>query len=124
MLRHVMLAAIAAIVITAPALAQNIVIQPRASSPAETKGDIRVNVSMSFFVTGPTDDSEAAVKAQEQGRRAMYDSAARECDVLRATIASDCRLESINVNVSRQYGGQIPQGFNVNGNFAYHVKLK
>ncbi|HXD43508.1 MAG TPA: hypothetical protein VN655_00110 [Pseudolabrys sp.] len=124
MLRYVSLAAFAAILLAAPALAQNIVIQPRAGSAAEAKGDIRVNVAMSFFVAAPTDDSEPAVKAQEQARRVIYESAARECDVLRGTIAGECRLESININVNRQYGNQVPQGFNASGNFTYHVKLK
>jgi hypothetical protein len=124
MLRHIGLATIAAVFLAAPALAQNIVIQSRGGNPTEAKGDIRVNVGMSFFVAAPTDDSEAAVKAQEQARRVIYESAARECDVLRATIASDCRLDSININVNRNYGGQSPQGFNANGSFAYHVKLK
>jgi len=124
MLRHVSLAAFAAVFIAAPALAQNIVIQSRGGNAADVKGDIRVNVGMSFFVAAPTDDSDPAVKAQEQARRVIYESAARECDVLRATIAGECRLESININVNRQYGSQVPQGFNVSGNFSYHVKLK
>jgi hypothetical protein len=79
---------------------------------------------MSFFVADPTDDSEAGVKAQEQARRAIYESAARECEVLRAVIASECRLESINVNVNRNYGNQGLRGFNAGGNFAFHVILK
>jgi hypothetical protein len=125
MLRHISLAAIAAVFIAAaPALAQNIVIQPRAGTASDAKGEIRVNVGMSFFVAGPTDDSEAGVKAQEQARRAIYESAARECEVLRAVIARDCRLESININVNRNYGNQGRQGFNASGNFAFHVTLK
>jgi hypothetical protein len=118
-------AAVAAIfLLAAPAIAQNMVIQPRAANATEPKGDIRVNVGMSFFVAAPTDDSEAAVGAQERARKVIYESAARECEVLRAAIASECRLESININVNRQYGNQSPQGFNAGGNFSYHVKLK
>lgn len=122
MSRIIRLAAVAAVLFAAPAMAQNVFIQSH-DAPAG-KGDIRVTVSMSFFVVAPTDDSEAAVKAQEQARRVMYESAARECDVLRAAIASDCRLESISITVNRQYGAQNPQGFNVGGNFGYRVTLK
>jgi hypothetical protein len=33
-------------------------------------------------------------------------------------------LESININVNRNYGNQGRQGFNASGNFAFHVTLK
>ena len=125
MSRIVRFAAIAAILFAAPAVAQNIVIQSHAATPmTDAKGDVRVSISMNFFVAAPTDDSEAALKAQEQARRALYESAGRECDVLRAAIASDCRLESININVNRSFGAQVPQGFNANGSFGFHIRLK
>jgi hypothetical protein len=63
------------------------------------------------------------MQAQERARKALYDSASRECDVLRAAIAAECRLESINVNINRNYGQQ-QEGFNVNGNFGYRVIMK
>ncbi len=124
MSRTIRLTVVAAVMFAAPAMAQSIVIQPRAAASADTKGDVHVNIGMNFFVAAPTDDSEAAVKAQEQARRALYESAARECDLLRAVIASECRLESININVNRNYGNQTPQGFNANGNFRFLIKLK
>lgn len=67
---------------------------------------------------------DAAVKAQENARRVLYDSAGRECELLKAVIASECRLESVNVNMNRTYGNQQPEGFNANGSFAYRVMLK
>jgi hypothetical protein len=39
-------------------------------------------------------------------------------------IASECRLESVNVNMNRNYGNQQPEGFNANGSFTYRVMLK
>lgn len=124
MSRTIRLAAVAAVMLVAPATAQNVFIQSRAATPADTKGDVRVNIGMNFFVASPTDDSEAAIKAQEQARRALYESAARECELLRTTIASECHLESIGINVNRNYGNQTPQGFNANGNFGFRIKLK
>lgn len=88
------------------------------------KNNVRVQISMNFFVSAPTSDPSAAVKAQEQARRTLYESAARECEVLLAVIASECRLESINVNMNRNYGQQQPEGFNANGNFAFHITMK
>jgi len=47
--------------------------------------------------------------------------------VLRDSIASDCRLESVNVNIQRvnQFGNQQrPDGFNVNGNISFRIVPK
>jgi len=87
---------------------------------------VRVSVSMNFFVPGAIDDSDVSFKAQEQVRRRIYDSATRECDVLRAAIASTCDLESINININRNYGyrKQLGEGFNVTGNFTFRVTLE
>jgi hypothetical protein len=87
-------------------------------------GEVRVQVHMTFFVPGPVDDSEASLKAQEEARRKLYESAARECGVLRAAIASQCRIESINLNLSRYVNGQQGEGFNASGNFNFRVVLK
>ena len=84
MLRHISLAAAAIVMLTAPAAAQNVVIQPHPGLPSDAPSDIRVNVSMSFFVAAPMNDAQAAAKAQEQARRVIYESAGRECDLLRA----------------------------------------
>ncbi|MCK9919002.1 hypothetical protein MXD81_58740 [Microbacteriaceae bacterium K1510] len=123
MIRQSIIAATTALVLAGSASAQQIVIQPRAGS-AETKGEVRVQVNMNFFVPGPTNDSDASVQAQEKARRVLYDRAAHECELLKSTLASECRLESINVNVNRNYGGMQTEGFNANGNFTFKVTLK
>jgi hypothetical protein len=80
---------------------------------------------VSFFVPSAVSNSEASLKAQEDARRVLYESGARECEVLRAALASECRIESINVSINRNFGGQ-PQneGFTANGNFGFKVTLK
>jgi hypothetical protein len=65
----------AALALTVPAVAQQIVIQPRAATALEAKSDIRVTISMNFFTQAPVADVEAASKAQEQARRALYEAA-------------------------------------------------
>jgi hypothetical protein len=87
-------------------------------------GQVRVQVRVTLFVPGPVDDSDASFKAQEQARRKLYESAARECGVLHATIAAQCRIESINLSVSRYHNGQQGEGFNATGNFNFRVTLK
>jgi hypothetical protein len=126
MRRQLTLAALAAFILAAPVSAQQIVIQNRSMLAADTKNEIRVGVSMNFFVVTANDDSKATVAAQEQARRVLYDSAAHECELLRASLASECRLETINVSVSvqRSYSKQQPEGFTASGNFAFKIKLK
>lgn len=41
------------------------------------------------------------INAQENARRTLYMVADKECMILRETIATECRLENINVNVNR-----------------------
>jgi hypothetical protein len=122
-MRRLTLTAIAALFLIGPSAAQQIVIQQRPGG-GEPKGEVRVQVNMNFFVSAPTNDTEASVKAQENARRVLYDRAARECDLLKATLASECRLESVNVNMNRNYGGSQPEGFNANGSFSFKVTLK
>jgi hypothetical protein len=81
-------------------------------------------VNIGFFVHGTVDGSEASLKAQEDARRSLYQSAMRECDVLKSSIASECRLETLNVNINRSYGSPQNEGFNANGNFTFRVMLK
>lgn len=89
-------------------------------------GMVRVQSTISYFIPGPTNDSEEAQKIRDRARRQVYDSAARECDLLRETLAKDCRLENINnnINVNRQYGSGQPEGFTVNGTMTYQITLK
>jgi len=105
----------------ATAAAAEIVIR----SPGETLGgpiasaQVRITLNLNTFVPAPNDNSEQAQKAQESGRRTVYELADHECAILRDTIASDCRLESINVNMQRVVPAQNfaqgrPDGFNVN----------
>ena len=103
--------------------AQQITIQNRPPTP-EQKGEIRVLVNIGFFVPGLVNGSEASLKAQEDARSALYHSAARECEVLKAAIATECRIESVNVNINRNYGQPQNEGFTANGNFGYKVTLK
>lgn len=124
MVRRLMLAlplalvALGTIGAQAPAARAEIVPHP------DRGGEVRVSVRMNFFVPGAIEDSDASFKAQEQVRRKLYESAARECDVLRATIASACRVESINININRNYRSRQGDGFNVSGNFGLRVTLK
>jgi hypothetical protein len=89
-------------------------------------GFVRVQSTVSFFVPGPSGESSEAEKLREKARQSIYATAARECDLLKATLASDCRLESVNSNInsSRQYGSAQQEGFMINGTMTFRITLK
>ena len=121
-------AALLAAVVTA-ASAQTIVVNPgRQPMAPGTVEPVRIALAVNLFVPAPNDDSEQALKAQESGRRMIYELAAHECTLLLDVLASDCRLESINVNVQRlpgnQFGQQRVEGFNINGNVGFRIAPK
>lgn len=103
--------------------AQQITIQNRPPAP-DTKGEIRVQVNINFFVPGAVINTEASLKAQEEARSALYRSAGHECEVLQAAIATDCRIESVSVNINRNFGQPQNEGFTATGSFGYRVMLK
>jgi hypothetical protein len=129
MRRYALLPAIFLAFATA-ASAQTIVINPNKSGvlPATGAESVRVSLGISMFVPAPGDDSAQSLKAQEDGRKTVYEAAGHECDVLRATIAASCTLESININVQRVFANQIfgqkVDGYNINGSMNYNVVTK
>jgi len=113
------------------ASAQTIVVKPTEPRPLGpiVAEQVRISIGVNMFVPASNDDSEQAVKAQEDGRRLVYNVAARECAVLRDVLASDCRLDSVNVNVQRvnanqNYGQPRGDGFNINGNVTFRIVPK
>jgi hypothetical protein len=100
--------------------------RPRAAigAPGGSPDAVRVQVTVNFFVAGPTNDSDASLQAQEHARRAIYQTAGRKCEALRATIAEECRLETANVTINRQWMPQQQEGFTVGGNLTFRVTLK
>ena len=45
------------------------------------EGMVRVSSNISYFVPGPTDDSEAGQNPTDRARRQIYETASRECGV-------------------------------------------
>ncbi len=88
---------------------------------AQQNAQVRVNIGINMFVPAT---GGLTIGAQEGMRRQIYELANKECAVLRDTIADDCRMEGINVNVNRQHGQQPVEGFNVSANINYRVTLK
>ena len=107
-----------------PLVRERITIAPAQS---ERRG-VRVQLGINFFLPGPTNDGEEAAKIRDRARRSIYEMAGRECGVLLDTIASECRLDSVTVNLTRQTQ-QMPQmgqveGFAVNGQLGFQITHK
>jgi hypothetical protein len=127
--KQVVLAGAGLFLLAAPAAAQTpgqriTIEQP--GSPSRQEGMVRIQTTVNFFFAGPTGDGEEAQKLRDRARLAVYEMAARECDLLRAVLAKDCRMESVNVNVNggRQFGPQQPEGYNVSGSVNLQISLK
>lgn len=86
--------------------------------------EVRVQVNMNLFVPGAFGLSDELLKAQEQARRVLYESAGRECELLKSILANECRLQSLNVNINHSHGSPQHEGFTISGNFGYKVTLK
>jgi len=100
----------------------------RVAAVATLEAPVRVSLGINMFVPASDGDGAQALKAQEDGRKMIYEAATRECEVLRASIASDCHLESININVQRvsasQNYAQRTDGYNISGNMSYRIGVK
>jgi hypothetical protein len=118
----------------ASALAQPVPAQERTAAAVDRNANpIRVQVGVNFFVPGPADESADSMALREHARRSIYEMAAHECELLREKLADDCRLESVNVNLNRQFGQQFAgqqfpvqqvEGFQVGGTFGYRITRK
>ena len=130
MMRRVYLLPALAIACVTAASAQTVILKQndRLVTPAGAEL-IHISLGINMFVPARDDGSEEALKAQEAARRKVYDLAAHECDILRDVLASDCRLETINLNMQHapgnQFGGRDKaEGFNLNGNIGFRIAPK
>lgn len=129
MLRLLVCSATVAVFATAAA-AQTIVINPNKSHvlPSSAAEQVRISLGINMFVPTASSDSAQALKAQENGRKLIYQAAGQECELLLSTIASNCTLESVNINVQHVAGnpnfGQRSEGYNINGNISYRIFTK
>lgn len=123
--------AIALTAILATAASAEIVIRTSNDTPAApvAADQVRITINLNTFVPAQTDNSDQSQKAEESGRRTVYEFADHECAILRDTIASECRLESINVNMQRvapnlNFPQARPDGFNINSTINFRIVPK
>ena len=119
MKRQLAMAALLALCVGPSAVAQDgVVLQGRVAPvrgvmmPAPPGEQVPVSMNLSLFVPGSPGLSEQSLQA-----------AVKECAVLRDTIASDCRIESMSVNAS-QHPGQQPPQMPVQTGMTYRITLR
>lgn len=62
--------------------------------------------------------------AMEEGRKALYAMSARECAALMATLASSCRLASLNVQTNAARARPDDNSITLSANAQYQIELK
>jgi hypothetical protein len=62
---------------------------------------MRISIGMNFTLTGVSDPIADDARLRERTRRNVYQMAVKECELLLEMIASECRIEAINVNLNR-----------------------
>ncbi len=130
MTKWVLLAGIANLVLAGTAAAQSGPFQSvsGALGVAREQADkgVRVQNNISYFVAGPAGAGDEAQKLRDDARKAIYASAERECEVLKAVLAAECRLVniSVNINANRAMNPGQPEGFMVSGSMSYAITPK
>jgi hypothetical protein len=95
-----------------------------ANPPQRQDAPVRVQTTINLFMPGPTGDTEEGTKLRDRARAIIYDAASRECDLLRQKLAKDCRLESLNSNINKQFGQAQLEGFSISGTMSFQITLK
>lgn len=92
----------------------------------EANAGRQVQISIGYSVTLPAGASTATGLqwGPEALRRGFYEQLTRECELLRATIATSCSLTSANVNINEQRYGQPSPYLQVSGNGTFVIELK
>ena len=131
MARSTLLAAAALLMVAAaPVHAQqevNPLVRERiVATVSEPRGgqQVRVQTNINFFMPGPSGEGDAAAQLRDRARRMIYEMAARECDLVQDVMARSCRLEAINVNINRQPGSGMGDGYMVGGGITMMVTMK
>ena len=111
---------------SAPAGAQDVnpLVRERINVTESRGQQVRVQSNVNFFMPGPSGEGEAATQLRDRARRMIYEMASRECSLVEDVLARTCRLEAINVNINRQQGSGMGEGYMVGGNVTMVVTLK
>jgi hypothetical protein len=116
-----------AVALAPPAIAQSPSIKPfpLGGSTFSTTTGVKIAVTYQFFIEGQTQTMENQASLADQGRKHLYLMLAKECVVLKQTIAATCAIERASVNAQlRQRSRRKNSGVRVSGSVSYRIVLK
>lgn len=92
---------------------------------APTATGVKIAVTYQFFIEGDTDTMESQAALADQGRKHLYLMLAKECVVLKETIADTCAIERASVNAQlRKQRRSKNNGVRISGSASYRIELK
>lgn len=102
---------------------------PLSGDQSERGGDatsVRIAVTYQFFIEGPTSTMAEQSKLADQGRKHLYLMLAKECVVLKQTIARSCAIQraSVNAQLRKKTRTRHDNGIRISGSASYRIKLK
>lgn len=114
-----------------PALAQSTGLQPFplggnvAPEPATSTQNVKISVTYQFFVEGDATTMSEQSSLADRGRKHLYLMLAKECVVLKETIAETCAIERASVNAQlNQQSRSRSNGLRISGSASYRIALK
>jgi hypothetical protein len=117
--------------VTAPAQAQSTPLKPfplagSSSAASETtSANVKIAVTYQFFIEGETQTVADQTKLADQGRKHLYLMLAKECVVLKETIADNCAIERASVNAQmRKQRRSSNNGIRISASASYRIELK
>lgn len=116
-----------AVALAPPAMAQSPSIKPfpLGGSTSSTITGVKIAVTYQFFIEGQTQTMENQASLADQGRKHLHLMLAKECVVLKQTIAATCAIERASVNAQlRQRSRRKNSGVRVSGSASYRIVLK
>ncbi|MGI9477717.1 MAG: hypothetical protein ACR2PI_13525 [Hyphomicrobiaceae bacterium] len=113
---------------SAGAMAQSSTLKPfpltGASSVSNTQG-VKIAVTYQFFIEGRTQTMADQAALADQGRKHLYLMLAKECVVLKETIAETCAIQRASVNAQlRNRSRSKNNGLRISGSASYSIQLK
>ena len=95
-----------------------------ASTGAQISG-VKISVTYQFFIEGKTATMADQAKLADQGRKHLYLMLAKECVVLKQTIADTCAIQRASVNAQLRKRSRLKNnGVRISGSASYRIELK
>lgn len=95
------------------------------ASSASNTSNVTIAVTYQFFLEGNTQTMADQAALADQGRKHLYLMLAKECVVLKETIAQSCAIQRASVNAQlRNRTRSKNKGLRISGSATYRIELK